>query len=543
MPQYLTHKKNTYYFRQGVPEELRVIIGRREIKRSLGRDYNKAVSECKRYAVVADGLIADARAKLDGMLIEPYSTEGIRRTKHLLLLRLTPELETEFGNLMRASLLDTDKNTRVSGMTDDEFDEYGKFIEDSLVALRDQLRRGKVEPMLESSRLFLVGRGYDPRFTEEEWRRVAYVMTEATLEAYEGMAARQRGMVVKAATDTLLASQFEVQNPPKSPSDKPVITWRELYDVWADEFVRPQRTKDAYLAALMKFMELHPDATPLTATRDHALKYRDYWKKLGKAPGTVANKIGFIGTIFNSGLDSTKFAKHLPPNPFADIKVKTPKKGLADTKRRPFRDDELKAIFGSPVYTAGFRPRGGGGEAAAWIPAIAYLTGARLEEIAVLKTSQFHVDAQGNHYFHVEDAKNENSADRDVPIHAALIEAGLLDYVKSCSGRLFPKVKCTSEVQSKAYSQWYGRYLDKLGITAKSKVFHSFRHLFKDMCRNAGLDDSAIDQICGHEPGTVAGKYGDGRRIDVLAGLMNKVVPPVSVPKIPVPKLKSKLPG
>lgn len=166
------------------------------------------------------------------------------------------------------------------------------------------------------------------------------------------------------------------------------------------------------------------------------------------------------------------------------------------------------------------------------MPAIAYLTGMRLEEIAVLKTSQFHVDAAGNPYLHTEDGKNENSADRDVPLHPALIEAGLLDYVKTCSGRLFPKVKCSNEIQSKAYSQWYGRYLSKLGITAKSKVFHSFRHLFKDLCKNAGLDDSAIDQICGHEPGTEGGRYGIGRRIDVLAGLMATVVPPVKVPRI-----------
>ena len=170
------------------------------------------------------------------------------------------------------------------------------------------------------------------------------------------------------------------------------------------------------------------------------------------------------------------------------------------------------------------------------MPAIAYLSGMRLEEISVLKTTQFHVDAAGNSYIHVEDGKNENSCDRDVPIHPALIEAGLLDYVKSCSGRLFPKVKCADEVQSKAYSQWYGRYLSKVGITAKSKVFHSFRHLFKDLCRNAGMDESAIDQICEQEPGTVGGRYGRGRRIDVLAGLLAQVELPVKVPWIASPR-------
>ena len=35
MPPYLTHKANTYYYRQAVPAELRAILGKREIKKSL----------------------------------------------------------------------------------------------------------------------------------------------------------------------------------------------------------------------------------------------------------------------------------------------------------------------------------------------------------------------------------------------------------------------------------------------------------------------------------------------------------------------------
>jgi integrase len=272
---------------------------------------------------------------------------------------------------------------------------------------------------------------------------------------------------------------------------------------------------------------------PQAVTREDVLAYRDFLAQVQKlAPGTVSNKIGFVGTLINAARDSAEYAKHFPHNPFEHIKVKRAKRGKSDAKRQPFTDAELKAIFGSSIYTEGYRPRGGCGEAAAWIPAIAYLTGMRLEEIATLHRRQFHVDNAGNPFIQTEDGKNENSANREVPLHPALIDAGLLDYVESCSGRLFPKVNSTGEIQSKAYSQWYGRYLGSLGITAKSKVFHSFRHLFKDLCRNVDLDDSAIDQICGHEPGTVGGKYGKGRRVDVLARLVARITPPVALPKI-----------
>lgn len=537
MPQYLTRKGNTFYFRQGVPEELRAILGRREIKKSLGRDYAKAVQGCKRYAVDADNLIAEARAKLDSVPLDPYSCKAIRRTKPIELTKLTTELEVQFGNLMRAALLEGDQNKRIAGLTREEFANYGQEINAALDALRMQLAMGQIEPMLGPASIFLTGRGYTPDFTDDEWRRLAYVLTEASLEAYEGMAARQRGAVVKTSTVDILPSQYEVQSAARNvvilASDEPSISWQNLYDVWVKECDRPERTRAAYLAAIEWFKEFRPEATPLTATREDALAYRNYLRDdLKLAPGTISNKLGFLATIINSGLDDGTYSKILKQNHFGGIRVKKAKKGEADKKRRPFSDADLKAIFGSKIYTENSRPLGGCGEAAAWIPAIAYLSGANLEEIAVLTKSQFHVDARGNHYFQVGDSKNDNRADREVPLHPHLIEAGLLEYVKSCSGRLFPKVKSANEVQSAAFSKWFGRHLDTLHITSKSKVFHSFRHLFKDLCRNAGLDDSAVDQICGHEPGTEGGKYGEGRRIDVLAGLLATVKPPIKLPVI-----------
>jgi len=534
MPTYLTRKDNTYYFRQAVPPELRAILGKREIKKSLGHDYVRAVRDCKRYAVEADVVLADARAQFDNRAVEPFSYEGIRRTRTLSLTSVTPELESQFGNLMRASLLEADQEARIAGFDRQTFVEYGQHIEAAIAALRQQLAMGNLEPMLESTRLFLIGRGYQPEFSAEDWRRLAYVMTQATLQAYESMAARQQGLVVLAPTDSVLPSQYEIQNATPAPSvgaSEETVTWPGLYTVWVGECERRENTKSSYLAA-MKLFQSFCAVAPREVTRDHVLDFRDFLLGQGLNPATVANKIGFVGTLFSAGRNSSQYARHLPHNPFEKIKIKRSKRGKAGTKRLPFSDAELTKIFGSTIYTARRRPKGGAGEAAAWIPALAYLTGIRLEEIAQLKASQFHVDAHGNHYIHTEDGKNENSADRDVPIHTDLIEAGLLEYVKTCRGRLFPRVVAENEVQSSSFSKWFGRQLTLLKITSPSKVFHSFRHLFKDLCRNSGMDDAAIDQICGHEPDTEGGKYGVGRRIDVLSDLLAKMVPPVKLPKI-----------
>jgi len=533
MPPYLTRKDNTYYFRQSVPAELRTILGKREIKKSLGHDYVRAVRNCKRFAVEADGIIADARAQFDQRPVEPFSHEGIRRTRPIPLTRVTPELESQFGNLMRASLLETDQETRIAGFDRKAFVEYGQHIEAAIVALRQQLAMGNVEPMLQSTNLFLVGRGYQPEFSADDWRRLAYVMTQATLQAYESMAARQQGQVVLGSSEPILSSQFEVQNANPEPSVTPeeTVTWTGLYAVWVGECERRENTKSSYLAA-MKLFQGHCGVAPHKVTRNHVLDFRDFLLEQDLHPNTVANKIGFVGTLISAGRNSSQYADHLTHNPFEKVKIKRSKRGKAGGKRLPFNDNELKKIFSSSIYTGRHRPQGGAGEAGAWIPAIAYLTGARLEEIALLRRRQFHEDAQGNHYIHTEDGKNENSADRDVPIHPDLIDAGLLDYVETCRDRLFPKVRSANEVQSSAFSKWFGRQLTLLGITSPSKVFHCFRHLFKDLCRNTGFEAEIIDQICGHEPGTEGGKYGAGRRIDVLSELLAKVVPPVKLPRI-----------
>ncbi len=49
----------------------------------------------------------------------------------------------------------------------------------------------------------------------------------------------------------------------------------------------------------------------------------------------------------------------------------------------------------------------------------------------------------------------------------------------------------------------------KLGITDPRKTFHSFRHTFIDDLRDAGVQDSIIKRMVGHEDSSVTfGIYG-----------------------------------
>jgi hypothetical protein len=120
-----------------------------------------------------------------------------------------------FGNLMRAALLETDQETRIAGLNKEAFDALGQHIDDAIKALRRQLAMGDMDPALDSTRFFLVRRGFQPDLSQEDWRRLTYVMTQASLEAYEGMAARQSGAVVKQPPTTSFPVSTRSRTPPR----------------------------------------------------------------------------------------------------------------------------------------------------------------------------------------------------------------------------------------------------------------------------------------------------------------------------------------
>jgi hypothetical protein len=140
-------------------------------------------------------------------------------------------------------------------------------------------------------------------------------------------------------------------------------------------------------------------------------------------------------------------------------------------------------IFGTPVFTEGERPKGGRGEAAFWLPLLALFTGARLNELSSLKSSNVaNSDLIGTHCIYIKAEKRAGKrlkteqSERFVPLHPHLIANGFLEFVsdqtseRGANGWLFPKVAPGTTGKS-AFSKWFGRYIGAHGITDGSKVF------------------------------------------------------------------------
>ncbi|MGC3519543.1 site-specific integrase, partial [Pseudomonas aeruginosa] len=123
--------------------------------------------------------------------------------------------------------------------------------------------------------------------------------------------------------------------------------------------------------------------------------------------------------------------------------------------------------------------------------------------------------------------KNANSR-RVIPLHPSLIEQGLLQYAESVrangADRLFPELDAVRGKLGHAPSKWFSRYKTKLGITDPRKTFHSFRHTFIDDLRDAGVQDSLIKRMVGHEDSSVTfGIYGSRTPIKAMVEAMKHI--------------------
>ena len=285
----------------------------------------------------------------------------------------------------------------------------------------------------------------------------------------------------------------------------------DLLRYWVKQTQRLPRTLMDATTAVRRLKAVVGDLTPAEIDKRKAVSFKDSLIQEGLAYATASKNLGLIKSMF----EIARSNELINENPFKEVKLVKPLR--MEKARVSFTSEEIEKIFSSPVFREGFRPKGGAGEAAVWLPLIAYMTGMRLEEIGQL--TQDDIRRQDDiWYFNLDHAphkgqvlKNQSSR-RQIPIHSRLIELGFLKLVDASTGRLFPELSSAGSRQLTAsWSQWFGRYLRQvIGIADPRKTFHSFRHTFKDLCREAGISKDLHDRLTGHSSQDVGDGYGSG---------------------------------
>lgn len=195
---------------------------------------------------------------------------------------------------------------------------------------------------------------------------------------------------------------------------------------------------------------------------------------------------------------------YVTDNPLAGMKVMA---GSAKEARLSFDRSDLATLLSHEALRQEARKH----PWRYWLPLMGRATGARLEELCQLRIDDF-TEHQGIQCIRIDDSREgqnlKNASSRRVlPLHPVLLDLGLLQHVESVKAtgadRVFPELEAVRGKLGHAPSKWFGRYKTRLGITDPRKTFHSFRHTLIDDLRDAGVQDSLIKRIAGHEDGAV----------------------------------------
>ena len=440
------------------------------------------------------------------------------------------------------------------GMAEDHHHVYGGELEELAADYRKALSRSDPGIVDAETRDLLRRKQAPIDPTSEAYHETSLAVLRAHVKAYGLMLARQAGELVS--------------TPAPSSQRGPTIT--EAYEAWkAGSGARGSRKPSGRTLleaerSVRLLKEWHGDIRLGDLSREKAREFRDALtrvptrlpaelrrlamrnllkRNLRAYPTQHAATINKTLNILSAIVSHAEAAGSLDmvpgfKNPFGKG-IKLVVDTRAEEKRQPFSAADLKAIFSTGVYRSGERPRGGGGEAAFWLPLMALLSGARQGELAQLRVMDLAQDAEtGVWHLDIGTAGGRSiktaSSRRKIPLHPELERIGLLRYRQSLldagskpDSPLWPHVEADNEGrQNGPWSKWFNRYLrDKAGIDDRTKVFHSFRHTFKELARAAKLAEDVHDALTGHTGGGVGRQYG-GFGLKVLAEELARIEAP-----------------
>jgi integrase len=498
----LHQRGGVYYFRAKIPQDLlRHYSPRSEIKFSLKTSSRREAIQ----RVHEESLRLDNEFKA---LRKPQSrTESPER-----LVRRVRHLDDEFiANLCARYLiqqLDDDDTLRSCMVVDEEvWDAHHEQLPVDEAHYRQALKLGKwqeAKPLLD---WFLSSEGIALECDDEAYRRLAYSFLKVIVRSIEAIKAKNQGEVVNVqdvVPNVASASLKAMQGP----------SLNDLFNDWRDAQERPDKTVTEAGSIVKQFLALGDGRSLSELTKPDFVAYRDHLTKVkGLHHKTVEKKLSILSAILQKACDDGK----VEVNHCARIRVDKPR--VDSPARQPFSRADLKHIFSCPLYAGGVIPKGGKGESAQWLPLLALYTGARLEELAQLEIANVIKDAEVGHFLSITDegagqSLKTSSSRRRVPLHPDLVKAGFLKLIeariKAKESLLFPTLLAdTHGKKSGSWSKWWSRYMDNIiKINDPAKVFHSFRHSFKAIAREAEIPEDIHDAISGHVGGGEGRKYG-----------------------------------
>lgn len=545
---------SSYYVRVTVPVDLREVYGKRQIWKSL-----------------STASASEAKSKAPAIVMEFQAEFAARRRGREIV-------ENDFAAIAwkhYSELIENDERFRDQNLTDEQLDELWREMEaqfgeydigayQAFAEIRDRIEsykkhRERARNLLTSGDpnkiLEAVAGSVDEHVaayravlpkTSPTYQKVAGVVARAEMQFLRNADERDQMDWSGVITDPLIK---RAEKPKAAPAGSRIMDHYDRFLKQRASDIRPD-TINQNRGVIQLFAEFVGEDLPLEQLRrKHVAEWRDQlylMPKMAKQVTDLKNlkfreviaanqKLGrptLDPKTINRYLSAlSPFAKWLAANDMVGTPIMVDdmfiKLDRTKPKREPFSDEQLKILFGSPLFRGclsdtvehkpgNFRIR----DWRYWLPLVALFSGMRLGEIAQLLVDDVQ-EMHGTWVMQVTADGDEDKtlktvgSERIVPVHSELIALGFLDHYtarqKAGSKRLFPEIKPDSRgFMSGVPSKFLNMYLDRIGVKTKTLAMHSFRHLFADRLRAAGYLNQEFGFVLGHGDRLMrtTGRYG-----------------------------------
>jgi len=476
-----------FYARLVVPKSLRPVIGKAELTEPLGPDRRQALRKLPSAVARFQKRLADGRT--------------------LVATNPKPEFQGDALNAARQhykEALAFDEELRDSTHL---YARHGFFDEFYIERLKN-IAAGKADREETSQTLQIILRKFratDP--ASPGWRRLTRLLAQAELAALNVAMHRDEGDEDPPPPAFLNGGATEPLR--EAISDTSI---RKIFESYRLELQATGRGRNAesrwapIVDSLVNFIG-HDQAPNLT--RNDVVRWKDQLLKT-LSPKTVRDSyLATARAAFGWAVDNSVVAQ----NPCSGIKVRLSRKTLS--RERGFSDAEATGILkASRNYEGSARESLTMIAAKRWLPLLCAYTGARIGEIAQLRVEDVRNDSGINFARITPDAGTVKSGYyRDVPLHVEIIGVGFLDYVASKgSGPLFyaSTTRTGKTPPASIVADRVAKWIRSLGIADSSvQPNHGWRHRFKTVATELGLNARVVDAIQGHSARTAGDRYGD----------------------------------
>jgi integrase len=266
-------------------------------------------------------------------------------------------------------------------------------------------------------------------------------------------------------------------------------------------------TYESYSRTFRQFQAFlgHEDANLVTPER--VVAFKDFRIAQGRSPKTVLDSdLAALRSVFDWAASNLR----LPSNPAKDVKLRRAKQ--VRTRGKDFTRAEAVTIL---RHAAGYVPRGRESPkmtaAKRWVPWLCAYTGARVGEIVQLRKADVRLagDAWVINITPEAGTQKVHMA-REVVLHQHLVDLGMADFMQSSKeGYLFLIVRDDGVRGAwRTTKNRVASFAREVVSDPRVAPSHGWRHMFKTIGREVGIEDSVLDGICGHAAKTEGNKYG-----------------------------------